>query len=197
MNILLINAHQKWENFAEGKLNKAFFDLANNTLKEGNYNIRTTTIDNGYVVDDELEKHIWSDAIIVQVPLYWMSSPWLFKKYVDEVLTAGLGGKLAYHDGRVIDDPRKRYGSGGVRDRLFMLSVTSNAPKYSFDENEFFEGGNIDHLFLWLHKAYQFNGFSSLPGFQAFDVMKNPDIDNDLIRYSNHLNEYFPRMTNY
>ena len=121
-----------------------------------------------------------------------MGSPWLFKKYVDEILTAGLGGTLAYHDGRVIDDPSKKYGTGGVKKgKKFMISVTSNAPKYAFNKDEFFAGADIDTLFLWLHKAYQFNGFESLPGFQAFDVMKNPDIDNDLLKYQSHLRQIF------
>ena len=84
-----------------------------------------------------------------------MSAPWLFKKYIDEVFTAGLGGKLAHHDGRVIDDPSQRYGSGGVeKGKKFMLSVTLNAPKYAFDTNEFFEGKGVDGLFMWLHKVY-------------------------------------------
>lgn len=133
-----------------------------------------------------------ADVVIVQTPLYWMSAPWLFKKYIDEVFTAGLGGKLAHHDGRVIDDPSQRYGSGGViKGKKLMLAATLNAPEYAFNSNEFFEGKDIDGLFFWLHKVYQFNGFDSLPGFTAYDVIKNPSIDKDFALYEQHLSQLF------
>ncbi|HBO6281931.1 TPA: NAD(P)H-dependent oxidoreductase, partial [Pseudomonas aeruginosa] len=156
------------------------------------YNVQTTVIDEEYDVNSEIDKHQWADVVIVQTPLFWMSAPWLFKKYIDEVFTAGLGGKLAHHDGRVIDDPSQRYGSGGVeKGKKFMLSVTLNAPKYAFDTNEFFEGKGVDGLFMWLHKVYQFNGFDSLPGFAAYDVIKNPTIEQDFANFDKHISQLF------
>ncbi|MCD2789126.1 NAD(P)H-dependent oxidoreductase [Pseudomonas aeruginosa] len=99
---------------------------------------------------------------------------------------------IAHHDGRVIDDPSQRYGSGGVeKGKKFMLSVTLNAPKYAFDTNEFFEGKGVDGLFMWLHKVYQFNGFDSLPGFAAYDVIKNPTIEQDFANFDKHISQLF------
>lgn len=191
-NVLIINAHQRWKNYAEGKLNQSFLSVAQERLIGLGYNVQTTVIDKEYDVDNEIEKHQWAEVVIVQTPMFWMSVPWLFKKYIDEVFTAGLGGKLAHHDGRVIDDPSHRYGSGGVvKGKKFMLSATLNAPEYAFNAGEFFEGKGIDGLFMWLHKIYQFNGFDSLPGFAAYDVIKNPTIEQDLVNFDRHISQHF------
>jgi len=40
--------------------------------------------------------------------------PWNFKKYMDEVYTAGMGGELCRGDGRTAEEPRKNYGTGGT-----------------------------------------------------------------------------------
>jgi len=91
-------------------------------------------------------------------------------------------------DGRTRKDPSKIYVSGGLTEgKHVLLSVTLNAPVDAFNLEEFFEGKTIDALFMWVHKAYQFNGFGSLPGFSAHDVIKNPDIGCDIARYENHL----------
>ncbi len=187
-NALIINAHQRYEGWAEGKLNQLLAEVAVSKLTSLGYQVKNTVIDNGYDADEEVDKHLWADVVIVQTPLYWMSTPWTFKKYIDEVFNAGLGTKLAASDGRSRKDPTALYGSGGLaKDKHILLSVTLNAPANSFNSEEFFEGKSIDELFMWVHKAYQFNGFSSLPGFASYDVVKNPVIENDIARYEDHL----------
>lgn len=185
---LIINAHQKYEGWAEGKLNHHFAQVATDQLTELGYQIATTTIDLGYDVEEEVDKHVWADVVIIQTPLYWMSTPWTFKKYIDEVFNAGLGTKLAENDGRTRTDPSKKYGSGGLaQGKHVLLSVTLNAPSNSFNSDEFFADKTIDELFMWVHKAYQFNGFTSLAGFAAYDVVKNLDLEGDTARYQDHL----------
>ncbi|TBL27362.1 NADPH quinone reductase MdaB, partial [Klebsiella oxytoca] len=61
----------------------------------------------------EIEKFIWADTIIYQMPGWCMMMPWKVKKYMDEVYTYG-HGKLYENDGRTRHDPRKHYGSGGL-----------------------------------------------------------------------------------
>ncbi|MZI95017.1 flavodoxin family protein [Vibrio sp. CAIM 722] len=185
---LVINAHQKYDGWAEGKLNQLFSQVAIDTLSTLHYDIKTTTVDDGYDANEEVEKHLWADIVIVQTPLYWMGAPWLFKKYIDEVFNAGLGDKLAADDGRTRSDPSKTYGSGGLTTgKKLLVSVTLNAPENAFNQEEFFEGHNIDQLFMWLHKAYQFNGFESVDGFATYDIFKNPTIEQDVKRYEDHL----------
>jgi len=36
---------------------------------------------NGYI-SEEIEKHLWADVFFIQTPTYWMSVPYLFKKYM-------------------------------------------------------------------------------------------------------------------
>ncbi len=53
------------------------------------YEVKTTIVESGYEIAEELDKYKWADAVFVQTPVYWMSVPYLFKKYMDEVFTSG------------------------------------------------------------------------------------------------------------
>ncbi len=184
-NFFLINAHQRYEGFAEGKLNQTLIDAAKDLLCDLDCEVKTTIIENGYDVPDELEKYKWADAVIVQTPVYWMSVPFMFKKYIDEVYTMGIGEVLCTDDGRTRSDLSKKYGSGGLmQGKKYMISTTWNAPLEAFeDPNQFFEGKGVDGVFMWLHKTYQFFGMEPLPSFSCHDVLKNADVENDLVRF--------------
>lgn len=192
-NILLINAHQPYP-FSEGKLNQSLVELATATLRDKGHNIRTTHSSNSYSIEEELEKHQWADCVILQSPVNWMGVPWSFKKYMDEVYTAGMGGELCRGDGRTAENPIKNYGAGGTLvGKKYLLSLTFNAPREAFeDENEYlFRGKNVDDLFCPMHMNFRFFGMESLPTFACFDVMKNPQVENDMERYTVHLNDIF------
>lgn len=194
-NVLILNAHQVWEGFAPGKLNQSFVDMASSLLTEKGYTVKTTLInDQNYQVKDEIEKHLWADYIIIQTPMYWMQTPWIFKKYMDEVYTAAMGGELCNGDGRTRKDPSKQYGSGGTaQDKKYMLSVTANAPREAFgDVNQtFFGGKTVDDVYFPLHLNYKFFGMEALPTFSAHDVLKNPQIEEDFARFKKHINDNF------
>jgi len=195
--VLLINAHQRYEGFAEGKLNQTLLDTAKDLLSGFGYEIKTTIVDNGYDISEELEKYKWADVVFVQTPVYWMSVPHIFKKYIDEVHTAGIGEVLCVDDGRTRSDLSKKYGSGGLmHGKKYMISTTWNAPLEAFeDSNQFFEGKGVDGVFMWLHKNYQFFGMEPLATFSCHDVLKNADVENDLKRFKRHLNEAFNTKT--
>lgn len=74
-----------------------------------------------------------------------------------------------------------------------MLSLTLNAPKEAFNDPDqwFFEGKTIDDLFWPMHLNFKFFGMEPLETFACFDVMKNPDIENDFQRFSAHLKQQF------
>lgn len=196
-NILIINAHQPYP-FSEGKLNRTLADLASNTLEAQGHAIRYTTSAETYSVEEELEKHQWGDYIILQSPVNWMGAPWSFKKYMDEVYTAGMGGELCQGDGRTTENPTKNYGKGGtLTGKKYMLSLTLNAPAESFDDkNEYlFQGKGIDDLLFPMHMNFRFFGMEPVETFACFDVMKNPQIEADLQRYKTHLNKVFKEET--
>ncbi|MCP4580059.1 MAG: NAD(P)H-dependent oxidoreductase [candidate division Zixibacteria bacterium] len=192
-NALLINAHQRYEGFAEGKLNQTLIDAAKDLLSGNGYEIKTTIVEKGYDIADELEKYKWAEVVFVQTPVYWMSVPYIFKKYIDEVHTAGIGEVLCKDDGRTRSDLSKKYGSGGLmQGKKYMISTTWNAPVEALeDPDQFFEGRGIDGAFMWLHKNYQFFGMEPLPSFACHDVLKNADVENDLKRFKQHLNSVF------
>ncbi len=194
MKVFQINGHQRYEGFAEGKLNQTIFDATGKQLTTAGHEVKRTIVESGYDVAEELGKYKWADAVVVQTPVYWMSVPYLFKKYIDEVYTAGIGEVLYKDDGRTRWDLSKKYGSGGLMNgKKYMLSTTWNAPLESFeDPAQFFEGLGVDGPFMWLHKVYQFFGMEPLPTFSCYDVLKNADVENDLLRLQKHLASAFP-----
>ncbi len=190
--ILIINTHQKYEGIAEGKLSQTMVDVMKEELEAKSWEVKLTNIEKGYDVNKEVEKHEWADIIITQSPVYWFGSPWIHKKYIDEVFTAGLfQQRLVIDDGRTRKDPNKQYGTGGkMQGKKHMLSLTWNAPKEAFgDKNQnLFEGKTVDEVFIANTSVYKFCGAENLPSFSCHDVMKNADVKNDIKRIKQHLN---------
>lgn len=158
---------------SSGALSHAFVDLGRRTLESLGWTTDVTRIDDGWDVEAEAEKILAADLIIVQTPGWWMSTPWKFKKYQDEVFVSP---KICGTDGRTRTDPTRNYGKGGIlTDKHYLLSSTWNAPVEAFDDpNDFFGGVGIDGVFLPLHRTMAFLGMKPLPSFMANDVLKNP-----------------------
>lgn len=190
---LIINAHQEYP-FAKGQLNKAVAKRIGEHLQSAGYDIKTTTMKDDWDANEEVDKHTWADVVILQSPANWMGLPWSFKKYMDEVYTAGMFGKMSHNDGRTAESPKKNYGGGGLmQDTRYMLSLTFNAPEEAFnDENEYLFGGkSVDDLFFPQHMNFKFFGMKPMPTFACFDVMKNPNIEHDFERLQKYLEENF------
>ena len=85
--VLIINTHLRYP-YSEGKLTSAVIERTSAQLSAMGHSVRHTSVEGGYDVAEELEKHVWADVIIVQIPVNWMGAPWIFKKYVDEVYSA-------------------------------------------------------------------------------------------------------------
>lgn len=193
-NVLIINAHEPYP-FSEGKLNKTLVEMAEKNLSEKGYEIKTTSVQDPWNVEEELEKHTWADVIILQTPVNWMTVTWRFKKYMDEVYTAGMEGALCDGDGRHRRDPSLQYGTGGtLTGKKYMLSLTFNAPKAAFNDASqwLFQGRSEDDLFWHMHMNFRFFGMEPLKTFVCYDVLKNADVETDFKRYTEHLNEQFP-----
>lgn len=191
MNILLIDGGKAFAHSA-GRLNHTLHQIARDTLTALGHNVRETVIDDGYDIQQEVEKFQWMDAVIWQMPGWWMHEPWTVKKYIDEVFTAG-SGTLYTSDGRHRVSPTEGYGTGGLlQGRKHMLSLTWNAPREAFTrEGDFFEGLGVDALYMHFHKAHEFMGTTQLPTFICYDVIKNPQVEQYLADYTAHLNEVF------
>lgn len=192
-NILLLNGGKQFAHSAS-QLNSTLHEAALAHLDRAGFDVRQTFIDGGYDVQEEVEKFLWADVVIYQMPGWWMGAPWTVKKYIDEVFTAGHGSLYA-SDGRTRSDHTQKYGSGGlIQGKQYMLSLTWNAPQQAFDEaDNFFEGKGVDAVYFPFHKAQQFLGMSGLPTFLATDVMKRPDVPAALAAYQVHLERVFGR----
>jgi modulator of drug activity B len=191
-NVLIINGHQYYP-FSEGKLNATLVDKALTLLQAKGHDTRVVTMAEQIDVEQELANHQWADVVILQSPVNWMGVTWSFKKYMDEVYTAGMGGALCLGDGRNAEEPKENYGTGGtLNNTKYMMSLTFNAPKEAFDNiDEFFNGKTVDELLFPMHMNFKFFGMKGLPTFACFDVMKNADVENDLQRFEQHINKHF------
>ncbi|SQI43818.1 Modulator of drug activity B [Leminorella richardii] len=190
-NILIVNGMKKFAH-SNGELNMTLHHAAVEKLQQLGHSVKETIVDRGYVIEEEIEKYLWADTVIYQQPGWWMGAPWILKKYIDDVFTEG-HGRLYASDGRTRSDDSKKYGSGGlIQGKTYMLSVTWNAPEEAFtDPEQFFEGVGVDGVYLPFHKANQFLGMSPLPTFLCTDVMKRPDVENNLKRLDAHLVQVF------
>ncbi|MCW2485790.1 NAD(P)H-dependent oxidoreductase [Candidatus Symbiopectobacterium sp. NZEC127] len=190
-NVLIINAHQTYPGLSEGALNREYVALIKNEMDKKGYRTQQTYIEKGYNINEEVQKHLWADIIITQSPVFWFGTPWLYKKYVDEVFTAGMSQQsFLIDDGRIANDPSKQYGTGGkLHGKTFLLSLTMNTPKEAFDDpaQRLYAGRSLEDLFSSTTAVYKFCGFAILPVFGSFDVIKAPQIAEDKVRLKRSL----------
>lgn len=190
---LIINAHYP-SDFSSGTLNRSLVERACSLLKQKGYELRQQNVLEDWDTEEELASHQWADVVLLQTPVNWMGVPWRFKQYMDDVYSAGMGGQLCNGDGRSRSDPGKQYGAGGtLTGKKYMLSLTFNAPRDAFeDEHQYlFQGKSVDDLFFPMHMNFRFFGMESLETFACYDVLKNPDIENDFRRFETHVEQQF------
>ncbi len=193
-NVFIINGHQPYPS-SPGKLNASLVERAHRYFETEGCDTRVTKVAQGYDPEREVSNHQWADVVIMQFPVNWMGVPWLFKKYIDQVYSAGSNGRLYNGDGRTTMSPKANYGTGGaLAGTKYMLSVTFNAPREAFNDPEqpLFQGLSVDDLLLPMHLNARFFSMAKLPTFAAFDVKKDPEIDSDFARFDTHLRTVFP-----
>lgn len=193
--VLLINTHLTYPNWTEGSLNESFFKVAKAFFTSKSFVVLETKIEKGYDIEEEVEKHLAADIVILQTPVNWFGTPWIYKKYVDEVFNSGLNSKkILTGDGRTESDPTKQYGSGGMmQGKKFMISATWNAPAIAFDNSAqlLMQGKGTADLFLNITSNYSFCGYEIVEGFNCFDIYRKKDLSNDIENYPLHLNKFF------
>jgi NAD(P)H dehydrogenase (quinone) len=112
----------------------------------------------------EQEKLLWSDAVILQFPMWWFSMPAILKGWVDRVFTYGFG----YGVGNV---GRALYGDGTLAGRRAMLSLTIGAGEPSFSARGV-HGRLADLLFPIQHGILYYTGMDVLPPFVVWDALE-------------------------
>ncbi len=190
-NILIVNGAKQFAH-SNGELNDTLTALANKVLCELGHTVQISRADSNYEIQAEIQKYVWADVVIYQMPGWWMGTPWTVKKYIDDIFTEG-HGTLYASDGRSRSDASKKYGSGGlIHDKKYMLSLTWNAPMEAFTaQDQFFHGVGVDGVYLPFHKANQFLGMQSLETFIVNDVIKAPEVEAYMVQYREHLTQVF------
>ncbi len=186
-NVLIINGHQRYDEVAEGNLTKMYVDAASEFFKKSGLDLRYSVVESDYDVKKEVEKFVWADLILLQYPVYWMGVPWITKKYIDEVFSAGDHNGLYINDGRTRSDATKRYGSGGLmQGTKYMLSLTYNCPASEFsDKDGFFDGLSLDEAHIATHKTFQFCGAEPLETYSVHDIFKGDlDMNRELEKFT-------------
>jgi len=193
-NVLIINGHQRYENIAEGNLTKDYINKAEEFLNNNNFSIKHSIVESDYNIQEEIEKFAWADYIIVQYPVYWMGVPWITKKYIDEVFSAGASTVTYTNDGRSSKDTSKKYGSGGLMNgKKYMLSLTYNCPISEFSNKDgFFDGLSLDEANIATHKTFQFCGASAMESYSVHDIFKGDlNLENELVKFEETLKRNF------
>ena len=193
--VLLINTHLTYLGWSEGKLNASFYNAAKAFFISKNYKVLETKVEDGYNADEEVEKHLQADIVILQTPVNWENTPWIYKKYVDEVFNSALKNKkFLSGDGRSEEEGSKQYGMGGhMQGKKFMISATWNAPEESFnDKGQYlFKGKSADDVLFNVVANYLFTGFEVVPGYFCYDVYHNKHIKEDIGNYPTYLQKVF------
>lgn len=77
-NILIINAKKQFGH-SNGELNQTLSDVAESFLRDLQHDVQVTVVDDGYDIEAEVQKYLWADAVIYQMPGWWMGEPWILK----------------------------------------------------------------------------------------------------------------------
>ena len=193
--VLLINAHLTYPNWSEGKLNDSFYQAAKDFFISNSFQVLETAVEKGYTPEEEVEKHLQADIVILQMPVNWFGAPWIYKKYVDEVFNSGLlSQKFLTGDGRTRKDLSKQYGTGGkMQGKKFMICATWNAPAEAFDnpKQKLYKGKSASDLFLNITSNYAFCGYDVITEYNCFDIFKREDIAKDIENYPLYLTKAF------
>ena len=168
-------------------MTKLYIDTASEFCEKNGFALKHSVVESEYDVKEEVEKFVWADYILFQYPVYWMGVPWITKKYIDEVFSAGDHNGLYLNDGRSRSDATKRYGSGGLmQGKKYMLSLTYNCPTSEFSNQEgFFDGLSLDEAHLQVHKTFQFCGAEPLETYSVHDIFKGDlDMSSELDKFT-------------
>ncbi len=193
-NIFVINGAHSFAH-SGGRFNKTLFEKTLSYFQNAGYAVKSTEVIAALDdVEAEVEKFVWADIVVYHTPIWWFHIPFGFKRYLDEVLTAGHEKGLYLHDGRSRKNPAINYGTGGLlHDTQYILTTSWNAPQEAFElEGEFFEQKSVDEgVMFGFHKMNQFMGMKLLGSFHFHDMEKNADVPLELKKYQDFLDSKF------
>ena len=155
MKHLVIVTHP---NIDESKVNKSWI----NELQQHDDKVTIHQLYNEYPdlnidVTKEQELLLSHDSVIIQFPLHWFNTPFLLKKWMDEVLTYGWA-----------------FGPGGdkLKGKKFRLSVSTGGTEETY--NSFV---SLEDLLKSVTVSFQFCGLEMLPSHVFYGANDNPELE--------------------
>lgn len=156
---------------SKGKLNESLAIDAKEYLEKKGHEVKITHMAQGYDIMEEVQKIVDADTVILQTPTWWTGLPWGAKKYIDEVMTAGM--------------PKFQPG------KKIMISATFNALKETLDDpTKLLEGKGAEAIWFPVYKTFEFCAFKKLPLITFHDCIKNADFAKFTETFHSHLDKY-------
>lgn len=145
-------------------------------------------------IQQELDKLLWADLVILNFPIYWFSVPAILKGWIDRVLVSGIcyGGK-------------RFYDQGGLAGKKVLVSLTLGGREHMFGEGAI-HGPLEDMLRPLLRGTLAYVGMDVLPPFVAWHVPyisqeARQSFLEDYVTRLQHLDQdrplTFPRLTQF
>ncbi len=114
-------------------------------------------------IQAEMDKLMWSDALILQFPLWWCSMPAILKGWIDRVFACG----VAYGGGRY-------YSRGVFKGRRAMCSVTVGGSQEMYSPVGAY--GALAHVLFPIHHGIlNFVGYSVVQPFVVYGPSRMSD----------------------
>jgi len=109
-------------------------------------------------IQQELDKLLWADLLILNFPIFWFSTPAMLKGWIDRVLVSGVcyGGK-------------RFYDQGGLSGKKALVTVTLGGREHMFGDGAI-HGPLEDMLRPILRGTLAYVGFDVLQPFVAWHV---------------------------
>ena len=133
-------------------------------------------------IQREQKRVTWSDALVIQCPMWCFSVPAIVKGWFDRVLTKD----FAY--GKDME-----YTTGGMGKRQALLSLTTAGPKSIYEEGGL-HGPIGNYLFHITNGMLPYVGFDVLDPSIFYAVENATDVERKryLLQYAEILNKHFP-----
>ena len=114
-------------------------------------------------IQDEINKLLWCDVLILQFPLYWFSMPAIMKGWIDRVFV----NSLFYGAG-------KRFETGGSKGKRAMVSTSTGGFDTMFDSEGLLGDINVA---LWHihHGMLHYTGFHVMAPFVSWAPVRVGD----------------------
>lgn len=159
-NVLIIKAHQTYP-IAKGELNTLIANDIEAFFLSHGFSVKHTIVSDGYDIETEQNKFLWSDIIIFQFPIFWFNAPAILHQYIQDVYGYG-----------VFYTSSETYGQGGLlTGKKYMFSTTWGASKDIFC-GSFWEGcTSPDDILTPLHNTQKYVGLTPLPTFACMSVV--------------------------